>query len=126
MAVKTITIDMAAYELLSAETFDDESFSKVIKRRLRPASTARSLLEALPQYVLSDETLEHTETVVRSRADSPALSPVIDTLSCRRSLATFHGPTVTDDGQAVAFSPPARRRSSGRRAPVAAAKARRS
>ncbi len=79
MAVKTITIDMSAYELLSAEKRGEESFSKVIKRRLRPAGTARSLLEALPRCLLSDETLEQTETIVRSRADSPALSPVIET-----------------------------------------------
>ncbi len=79
MAVKTITIDMSAYELLSAEKRGEESFSKVIKRRLRPARTARSLLEALPRCLLSDETLEQTETIVRSRADSPALSPVIET-----------------------------------------------
>lgn len=78
MAVKTITIDMPAYELLSAEKRGDESFSKVIKRRLRPAHTARSLLEALPHCLLSDEALDHTETVVRRRADSPALSPPLE------------------------------------------------
>ena len=79
VAVKTITIDMDAYELLSAEKRSDESFSKVIKRRLRPARTARSLLAALPGCLLSEDTLEHTEAVVRSRADSPAMSPPIDT-----------------------------------------------
>ncbi len=79
MAVKTITIDMPAYELLSAQKRGDESFSKVIKRRLRPARTASSLLEALPRCLLSEETLEQTETIVRSRADSPALSPIIET-----------------------------------------------
>jgi len=79
MAVKTITIDMNAYELLSAEKRSDESFSKVIKRRLRPARTARSLLEALPGCLLSADALDNTETVVRSRSDSPAVSPAIDT-----------------------------------------------
>lgn len=79
MAVKTITIDMDAYELLSAEKRSDESFSKVIKRRLRPARTARSLLAALPECLVSEDALTHTEDVVRSRADSPAMSPVIET-----------------------------------------------
>lgn len=79
MAVKTITIDMRAYELLSAEKRGDESFSKVIKRRLQPARTARSLLAVLPECLLSAEALEHTEAMVRSRADSPAQSPVINT-----------------------------------------------
>lgn len=79
MAVKTITIDMEAYDLLSMEKRADESFSKVIKRRLRPARTASSLLAALPKCLLSEDTLDHTEAIVRSRADSPALSPPIDT-----------------------------------------------
>ena len=79
MAVKTITVDMDAYELLSAEKRRDESFSKVIKRRLRPARTARSLLAVLPECLLSADTLEHTEMIVRSRANSPAMSPAIDT-----------------------------------------------
>lgn len=78
MAVKTITIDMDAYGLLSTEKRAGESFSKVIKRRLRPARTARSLLAALPGCLLSEDVLEHTEAVVHSRADSPARSPAID------------------------------------------------
>ena len=51
----------------------------MIKRRLQPARTARSLLAALPECLLSTEALEHTEVIVRSRADSPAMSPVIET-----------------------------------------------
>ena len=78
MAVKTITIDMAAYELLSSEKRGNESFSKVIKRRLRPARTARSLLEALPGCVLADETIERIEEVVDSRGGSLAVSPAVD------------------------------------------------
>lgn len=78
MAVKTITIDMAAYEILSAEKKAEESFSKVIKRRLRPSKTARSLLVAMPNMVSSEEALDRMEEVVRSRKDSPALSPTFD------------------------------------------------
>lgn len=79
MAVKTITIDMPAYTLLSAEKRGNESFSKVIKRRLKPAHTARALLEGLPDCVISDEALDSMADVVRSRADSPAESPALDT-----------------------------------------------
>jgi predicted CopG family antitoxin len=78
MAVKTITIDMAAYDLLSAEKRADESFSKVIKRRLAPARSARALLAALPRCAVSDETLDHMESVVATRNVSPADSPIID------------------------------------------------
>jgi len=78
MAVKTITIDMQAYELLSAEKRGNESFSKVIKRRLRPVRTARSLLESAANLALSDETLTHLEEIVRARKDSPASSSVLD------------------------------------------------
>jgi predicted CopG family antitoxin len=78
MAVKTITIDMAAYELLSAEKRGNESFSKVIKRRLKPARTARRLLDSLPDCVVSEEALGHMDEVVVSRTDSPAMSPVLD------------------------------------------------
>ena len=79
MAVKTITIDMAAYTLLSAEKREAESFSKVIKRRLNPARTARALLVALPHCVVNDETLGHLNSVVRSRRESPVDSPILDT-----------------------------------------------
>lgn len=78
MAVKTITIDMDAYELLSAEKRGEESFSKVIKRRLRPVRTARSLLAALPDCLLSEEALERVEEEVRHRGDSSTASAIID------------------------------------------------
>jgi predicted CopG family antitoxin len=78
MAVKTITIDMAAYSLLRAEKRGNESFSKVIKRRLRPARTANALLEALPRCTISDEAIDRIEDVVATRSNSPADSPIID------------------------------------------------
>ncbi len=53
VAVKTITIDMEAYELLAAARRSNESFSTVIKNVLVPAShTAGALLQYL-------DTLEH-------------------------------------------------------------------
>jgi len=78
MAVKTITIDMTAYELLQADKRAGESFSRVIRRRLTPVRTARGLLEALPSCLLSETTLDRIEEEVRRRADSPACSTPID------------------------------------------------
>jgi len=78
MAVKTITIDMEAYGVLAEEKRGDESFSRVIKRRLRPAATARTLLSASCNWALSEEALGRVEEVVRARAESPAASPRTD------------------------------------------------
>jgi predicted CopG family antitoxin len=77
MAVKTITVDMEAYELLAAEKHGKESFSKVIKRRFQPERTARALLTGLDQVVLSEETLDSVEEVVGRRGESIAESPII-------------------------------------------------
>ena len=78
MPVKTITIDMEAYDILAAEKRGNESFSKVIKRRLRPSHTASALLAELPKLTLSATTLDRTEELVRARADFPAASPRLD------------------------------------------------
>jgi predicted CopG family antitoxin len=66
-----------AHELLSAEKRDKESFSKVIKRRLRPARTARSLMAALSGCLLSDGTLDRVEDEVRRRGESLAASSIL-------------------------------------------------
>ena len=78
MAVKTITIDLEAYRLLAAEKREGESFSKVIKRRLGPARTARALLDDLDRLALDEGTLDRVEELVRARADDVADSPVVD------------------------------------------------
>ncbi len=75
MPVKTITIDMEAYDLLAGEKRGNESFSRVIKRRFRRANTARALLERLDEVCLSESTLKSLDKIVRARADSPAESP---------------------------------------------------
>jgi predicted CopG family antitoxin len=75
MAVKTITIDMEAYELLAGEKHGNESFSQVIKRRFRPAANARMLLERLDEVCLSESTLKNLDRIVRDRSKSPAASP---------------------------------------------------
>jgi predicted CopG family antitoxin len=78
MAVKTITIDMEAYTLLAAEKRPEESFSRVIRRRLRPDRTARRLLEALPKCALASDSLNHLEKLVRARAEATRGSPILN------------------------------------------------
>ncbi|MDP8215395.1 MAG: antitoxin VapB family protein [Candidatus Euphemobacter frigidus] len=78
MAVKTITIDIEAYNLLASEKMAKESFSKVIKRRLKPVHTADNLLRNLDKIMLSDSTLDKTEELIRARKESMANSPVIE------------------------------------------------
>ena len=77
MAVKTITIDLEAYERLAAEKRGNESFSRVIKRRCKRATTAANLLGHLDEICLSATALRGLETVVRSREASPADSPAL-------------------------------------------------
>jgi len=78
MAVKTITIDLEAYKLLAREKRKGESFSMVIKRRLSPERTARSLREKLPNLALAEDTLDALEDIVRRRSESLADLPVLD------------------------------------------------
>jgi len=68
MAVKTITIDLEAYEALARIKGRDESFSRVIKRLTGgEKKTARMLLENLSKVSLSADTLDHLEGIVRDR-----------------------------------------------------------
>jgi predicted CopG family antitoxin len=68
MAVKTITIDMEAYERLSMEKQEGESFSQVIKRVLKARHmTARSLLQRVQSISMADRTLDRIEEVVEGR-----------------------------------------------------------
>lgn len=70
MAVKTITIDMEAYDLLSKARTGSESFSKVIKHVLGPAGKdAQSLLAGLDAIQVSEPVLGALERVVASRED---------------------------------------------------------
>jgi len=77
MPVKTITIDMEAYDLLAAEKRGGESFSRTIKRKFHSASTAKVLLERLDEVCLSEGTLKNLDRIKRARAKSPAKSPVL-------------------------------------------------
>ena len=72
MAVKTITIDLEAYELLAQKKGVGQSFSKVIKEHFGPSKTAADLLQALPSCPLEEVTLKHIEQQVKQRRRHPA------------------------------------------------------
>jgi predicted CopG family antitoxin len=75
MAVKTITIDIAAYDLLSRHKRPGQSFSEVIKERLGGTSTAADLLRLMPDAHLSADTLDVVERVVARRRRDYARAP---------------------------------------------------
>lgn len=78
MAVKTITIDMEAYEILLKAKKGKESFSKVIKKTLLPQrKTARNLLENLDTILLSDDTLNAVEEIIQERENSLTDSAIL-------------------------------------------------
>lgn len=75
MAVKTITIDMEAYGLLSLNKREGQSFSQVIKAQFAPRPTAgrfKAALRAGTIGALSDETLDAMERIVKARRNDPA------------------------------------------------------
>jgi len=74
MAVKTITIDMEAYEMLAGRKRPGESFSGVIKRIASDERySAHNLLAHLGEVALSSEALDAVDSVVREREkDYPA------------------------------------------------------
>ncbi len=73
MAVKTITIDLEAYEALAKRKKANESFSRVIKRTFTEERyTAKHLLENLVEVSLSDEALDRIEEIrCRNEAEYP-------------------------------------------------------
>ncbi len=68
MAVKTITIDLEAYEALSRIKGKGESFSRVIKRLVGgEKKTARRLLQNLSKVTLAPDTIAHVKEIMRDR-----------------------------------------------------------
>jgi predicted CopG family antitoxin len=71
MAVKTITIDLEAYEILSRRKRAGQSFSKVIKEQLGKGKTGADLGAVLRQVRLAPETLDKVEAQLRERRRNP-------------------------------------------------------
>ena len=72
MAVKTITIDMDAYEALRRQKREGQSFSAVIKEHFRRGPTGRVLKRSLEELRLSESTLDAVDCVIEERSeDSP-------------------------------------------------------
>ena len=72
MAVKTITIDVEAYELLARRKRAGQSFSELVKETFGRIRTGRDLEAALESLRLSEKTLESIERQVRRRSASRA------------------------------------------------------
>ena len=77
MAVKTITIDLEAYDALARQKGPGQSFSQVIKAHFGPLKTAGAFRRTLRATDVSDRTLDAIETVVRSRRGSKARVPAL-------------------------------------------------
>ena len=75
MAVKTITIDLEAYELLARQKHPGQSFSQVIKQRFGGAKTGADLLRALDSGQLSGETLDTVDRLIARRRGDLAKAP---------------------------------------------------
>lgn len=79
MAVKTITIDIEAYETLVRMRKSGESFSKVIKKSLaEERKNAKNLLENLDRCCLGMDTLDHISDIVGRREENLISSPALD------------------------------------------------
>lgn len=72
MAVKTITIDIEAYALLSRRKQDGQSFSQVIKEHFGRQPTVAGFRALLGTVRLGDRALEAMEKQVRDHTASPA------------------------------------------------------
>lgn len=75
MAVKTIAIDMEAYDLLSRHKREGQSFSQVVKEHFSGAKKGRDLMAVLREVSLSEETLDAVEAQVKRRGANLAKAP---------------------------------------------------
>lgn len=78
MAVKTITIDIDAYKILKANKRGKESFSQVIKRKLKKNKSAANLLKNVAKIAFSEQTLANIDNMIKNRKKSYPDSPIIN------------------------------------------------
>lgn len=67
MAVKTITIDLEAYEALARHKGPGQSFSQVVKEYFGRRRTGRDLAALLDRVSLSKPTLDAIDAVIEER-----------------------------------------------------------
>jgi predicted CopG family antitoxin len=72
MAVKTITLDLEAYELLRRHKRGRQSFSQVVKEHFGPRRTIDEFRKALHEVTLSDETLDAIDRQIEERQNDLA------------------------------------------------------
>lgn len=72
MAVKTITIDLEAYGILSRRKRPGQSFSQVIKEGLGTSRKGSELRAVVARLRISPEALDSIERQVRRRRTHPA------------------------------------------------------
>jgi len=67
---ETLEIDREAYERLEEARGEDESFSEVIKRYIRPRQTADEILRIMRRAAVSPSTLRSIDESVARRRQS--------------------------------------------------------
>ena len=77
MAVKTITIDLEAYDALARLKKPGQWFSQVIKAHFGPRKTAGSFRRALRETAVSASTIDAVDAVVKTRRASGARIPAL-------------------------------------------------
>lgn len=75
MAVKTITIDLEAYDALKRRKRRGQSFSDVIKEHFRGDTTGAVLKRVVGELSLDASTLDAVDELVELRSRDPAGAP---------------------------------------------------